>query len=99
LIGPYIGESEAALRRRFEDAGEEVRRHPNKPCILFIDEIVGLLFGNLKYPHISLLIGIASAQQNLCRFASVSTCCAAVDVDGRDGFPRSYNCGWGYQSS
>lgn len=39
LYGPYVGESEANLRQRFEEA-RQMTLESNKPVILFIDEIV-----------------------------------------------------------
>jgi transitional endoplasmic reticulum ATPase len=39
LYGPYVGESEAKLRQRFEEA-RQMTLESNKPVILFIDEIV-----------------------------------------------------------
>ncbi|KAI8328487.1 P-loop containing nucleoside triphosphate hydrolase protein [Chlamydoabsidia padenii] len=41
LYGPYVGESEAKLRQRFEEA-RQLTLKSNKPVILFIDEIDAL---------------------------------------------------------
>ncbi|KAJ1983053.1 hypothetical protein H4R34_001509 [Dimargaris verticillata] len=39
IIGAYLGESEANLRRVFQAAQESIQQHPDQPCVLFIDEI------------------------------------------------------------
>ncbi|KAJ1973051.1 hypothetical protein H4R35_004331 [Dimargaris xerosporica] len=42
VIGAYLGESEANLRRVFQAAQESIQQHPDQPCVLFIDEIDAL---------------------------------------------------------
>ena len=43
LFGSFIGDSESNLRRVFEDAERMGRTEPNRPCLIFIDELVGFL--------------------------------------------------------
>ncbi|KAJ2769108.1 hypothetical protein IWQ56_002681, partial [Coemansia nantahalensis] len=39
ILGPYLGESEQRLRGRFRAAQQGAQREPDRPSILFIDEI------------------------------------------------------------
>ena len=43
LFGSFIGDSESNLRRVFEDAERMGRAQPNRPCMIFIDELAGFL--------------------------------------------------------
>ena len=48
VYGPYIGDSEEKLRQIFEEANILISQS-DRPCILFIDEIVGFKYIYIKF--------------------------------------------------
>lgn len=100
VFGPFIGESEEKLRAKFTEAGDYAVKE-NVPVILFIDEIVRMLFLRdfIYYVLIGFIIGCIDTQTRQRSITRKSNGSTTTHIDGWCQIQREIDYCWSNKSS